>query len=92
MSPVFLWSEPTYEWDEVVSLIADARSTERGKYGLTEEMYLTALDVLQIVSTTAVGLFAVFLFDCLVRTWAGFFLSSGFRCDCRDFDYFWFSW
>ncbi|CAM9781794.1 unnamed protein product [Ectocarpus fasciculatus] len=54
LSPVdqaaFLWSEPTYEWDEVVSLLGDARSTERAKYGITEDMYHTALDVLQIIS------------------------------------------
>lgn len=58
LSPVdqaaFLWSEPTYEWDEVVSLLGDARSTERAKYAITEDMYHTALDVLQIVSSALV--------------------------------------
>lgn len=53
ISPVeatFLWSEPTYEWEEVVSLMRDARSTEAGKYEVRDDMYHTALDVLQIVS------------------------------------------
>lgn len=56
ISPVeaFLWSEPTYEWDEVVSLMRDARSTEAGKYEVTDDMYHTALDVLQIVSPVCV--------------------------------------
>lgn len=60
LSPVdqaaFLWSEPTYEWDEVVSLLGDARSTERAKYAITEDMYHTALDVLQMVSSALVRL------------------------------------
>lgn len=47
----FLWSEPTYEWDEVLSLMRDARSAEqRGDHEVPEGMYHTALDVLQIVS------------------------------------------
>ncbi|CAN0405435.1 unnamed protein product, partial [Pylaiella littoralis] len=53
LSPVeaFLWSEPTYEWDEVLSLMRDARSAEqRGEYEVTKAMYHTALDVLLIVS------------------------------------------
>eukprot|EP00903_Cladosiphon_okamuranus_P020297 g18626.t1 len=53
MSPAgatFLWSEPTYEWEEVVSLMRDARSADAGNYEVTDGMYHTALDVLQIVS------------------------------------------
>lgn len=72
MEEDFLWSEPTYEWDEVVSLIRDARSAEAGvaeggggnsagrsgggggsgEYEVvTDDMYHTALEVLQIVSS-----------------------------------------